>query len=319
MTYASLHPSSSRASPIPLSSLCCSLTPAPDYNKAKALTTEASDLARKILDARLQLTRLRQAHPHPRLTVASANAQLDAQVEEMQKLDDELQGLNATIDEVKDRVKEGARDVERLRIERADAEKLVRAGEADVQDGRVRGLYDWCVMRWRPGYVVLIGWIGSRRLLRCTALSTRSSRSSPSPRTSSTSPTRSHLRPDPIRSGGRSGSSCFLCRIPDSWRTRRSRASLKTPATSSGRTCRRMMSPGCSPLFSLEHERGSEKLRGHCGWGWGSTLDLRRSRVCTLSEYIPHVGPVHSGFGYAWSARNKTNTAEQACRLAHGH
>ncbi|KAH9926876.1 uncharacterized protein B0H18DRAFT_876042 [Fomitopsis serialis] len=114
-----------------------------DYNKAKALTSEASDLARKILDARLQLTRLRQAHPHPRLTVTSANAQLDAQVEEMQKLDDELQGINVNIDEVKDNVKEGARDVERLRIERADAEKLVRAGEADVQDGRVRGLYDW--------------------------------------------------------------------------------------------------------------------------------------------------------------------------------
>ncbi|KAH9839775.1 uncharacterized protein C8Q71DRAFT_905184 [Rhodofomes roseus] len=114
-----------------------------DYNKAKALTSEASDLARKILDARLQLTRLRQAHPHPRLTVASANAQLDAQVEDMQKLDDELQGINATIDDVKDKVKEGAREVERLRIERADAEKLVRAGEADVQDGRVRGLYDW--------------------------------------------------------------------------------------------------------------------------------------------------------------------------------
>jgi len=114
-----------------------------DYNRAKALTSEASDLARKILDARLQLTRLRQAHPHPRLTVTSANAQLDAQVEDMQKLDDELQGINANIDEVKDKVKEGARDVERLRIERADAEKLVRAGEADVQDGRVRGLYDW--------------------------------------------------------------------------------------------------------------------------------------------------------------------------------
>ena len=61
-----------------------------DYNKARALAQEAVALTSKILDARLQLTRLRQAHPHPRLTVASANAQLDAQVEEMQKLDDEL-------------------------------------------------------------------------------------------------------------------------------------------------------------------------------------------------------------------------------------
>ena len=145
MIYASSRPSSSKVRRF-ISSHARALIPILDYNKARALTSEASDLARKILDARLQLTRLRQAHPHPRLTVASANAQLDAQVEEMQRLDDELQGLTATIDEVKDRVKEGARDVERLRIERADAEKLVRAGEADVQDGRVRGLYDWCVL-----------------------------------------------------------------------------------------------------------------------------------------------------------------------------
>lgn len=158
--------------------------PGPDYNKAKALTSEASDLARKILDARLQLTRLRQAHPHPRLTVTSANAQLDAQVEEMQKLDDELQGLTATIDEVKDKVKKGARDVERLRIERADTEKLVRAGEADVQDGRVRGLYDWCVGKRWSAEGMLTPQLGLPRHWLCIVPSIRSSPSSRCRRTS---------------------------------------------------------------------------------------------------------------------------------------
>lgn len=114
-----------------------------DYNKAKALTSEASTLASKILDARLQLTRLRQAHPHPRLTIQSANAQLDSQVMEMQKLDDELQGLNEKVDEIKEKVKEGAREVERLRIERSDVEKLAKTAREEVEDNRVIGLYDW--------------------------------------------------------------------------------------------------------------------------------------------------------------------------------
>ncbi|KAH9846268.1 hypothetical protein C2E23DRAFT_891034 [Lenzites betulinus] len=114
-----------------------------DYNRARALTQEAATLESKILDARLTLTRLRQAHPHPRLTIPAANAQLDAQVAEMQELDDELQSVNAQVDDVKDRVKARAREVERLRVERADLEKTVKAGQDEVQDGRVVGLYDW--------------------------------------------------------------------------------------------------------------------------------------------------------------------------------
>lgn len=117
-----------------------------DYNKARALTQEAAALAGKILDARLALTRLRQAHPHPRLTIPAANAQLDAQVAEMQELDDELQQLNGQVDDVKERVKAGARDVERLRVERADVEKTAKAAQDEVQDGRVIGLYDWSVL-----------------------------------------------------------------------------------------------------------------------------------------------------------------------------
>ncbi|KAI0794190.1 hypothetical protein C8Q74DRAFT_1247200 [Fomes fomentarius] len=114
-----------------------------DYNKARALTQEAATLANKILDARLTLTRLRQAHPHPRLTIPAANAQLDEQIIEMQQLDDELQQVNEQVDSVKERVKAGAVEVERLRVERAELERQVNAGQKEVQDGRVVGLYDW--------------------------------------------------------------------------------------------------------------------------------------------------------------------------------
>ncbi|GBE86661.1 hypothetical protein SCP_0905410 [Sparassis crispa] len=114
-----------------------------DYNKAKLLTDEAFSLASQILDARLTLTRLRSAHPLPRLTIPAANAQLDVQVIEMQKLDDALQGVNENIERVKEAVKDGAREFERLRVERADMEKLVQAEKDEGEDETVIGLYDW--------------------------------------------------------------------------------------------------------------------------------------------------------------------------------
>ncbi|KAK7685197.1 hypothetical protein QCA50_011560 [Cerrena zonata] len=114
-----------------------------DYVKARALTKEAATLAQQILDAKLQLSRLRQIHPQPRLTIAAATAQADAQDEKMQSLDEELQVMNENVEEVKGRVKEGAKYVERLRMERAEAEKQVKACKNEVEDGRVMGLYDW--------------------------------------------------------------------------------------------------------------------------------------------------------------------------------
>ncbi|OJT10909.1 hypothetical protein TRAPUB_12593 [Trametes pubescens] len=84
----------------------------------RSITQEAADIASKILNARLTLKRLRRAHLCPRLTIPSANAQLDAQVAEMHELDNELQELEGQIEDVKERVKAGARDVERLRLTR---------------------------------------------------------------------------------------------------------------------------------------------------------------------------------------------------------
>lgn len=114
-----------------------------DFNKAKKLTSEAATLAQQILDARLQLNRLHQTHPKPRLTIPSATNQLERQVEEMQKLEEQLQELNESIDQVKGKVKDSARDVERLRMERADIEKQARASKNEAEDGRIVGLYDW--------------------------------------------------------------------------------------------------------------------------------------------------------------------------------
>ncbi|KAI0087446.1 hypothetical protein BDY19DRAFT_955811 [Irpex rosettiformis] len=114
-----------------------------DYVKAKALSDESVDLAQKILDARLKLNRLRQAYPQPRLTIPVALAKLDTQVEEMQQLQDKLQSLEEQIDGVKEKVKVGAREVERLRVERAEVDKLVKQSRSEIEDGRVLELCDW--------------------------------------------------------------------------------------------------------------------------------------------------------------------------------
>ncbi|KAI0761106.1 hypothetical protein BC629DRAFT_1546313 [Irpex lacteus] len=114
-----------------------------DYIKAKSLTDESVELAQKILDARLKLNRLRQAYPQPRLTIPTALAKLDSQVEEMQQLQDKLQMLDERVDEVKEHVKEGAREVERLRVDRAEVDKLVKQSRSEIEDGRVLELCDW--------------------------------------------------------------------------------------------------------------------------------------------------------------------------------
>ncbi|EEB86919.1 hypothetical protein MPER_15959, partial [Moniliophthora perniciosa FA553] len=44
-----------------------------DYEKVKTATSKAANLAQKISDARLALSRLRQLHPHPRLTIQTAD------------------------------------------------------------------------------------------------------------------------------------------------------------------------------------------------------------------------------------------------------
>ncbi|KAF9225780.1 hypothetical protein BS17DRAFT_563762 [Gyrodon lividus] len=117
-----------------------------DLQKARSLTTLATTLSAQILDARLALTRLRQAHPHPRLTVASATSTLDSQVEQMQGMEDKLQGLNGRIGEAKEQLKTEIAELERLRgVEKEKIAELGVVGKesGEEEDPRVRGLYDW--------------------------------------------------------------------------------------------------------------------------------------------------------------------------------
>ncbi|KAL4064871.1 hypothetical protein V8B97DRAFT_2025896 [Scleroderma yunnanense] len=116
-----------------------------DYEKARSLTSLATSLSAKILDAKLALTRLRQAHPHPRLTVSTATATLDTQIAQMQALDGELQTLEKRIEESKGKLKAGMGEVERLRVvERERTAELGLAGkEGRDDDPRLGGLYDW--------------------------------------------------------------------------------------------------------------------------------------------------------------------------------
>ncbi|KAI0266562.1 hypothetical protein BC834DRAFT_875183 [Gloeopeniophorella convolvens] len=114
-----------------------------DYLKAKGLTDEAVALTQSILDARLAITRLRSAHPHPRLTITSAEEQLASQVTDLQTLEDELQRVNEKVAHVKDAVKEGTKEMDRLRSEKADVERKVTAHKVEADDGRAVDLCDW--------------------------------------------------------------------------------------------------------------------------------------------------------------------------------
>ncbi|KAK0454140.1 uncharacterized protein EV420DRAFT_1645366 [Desarmillaria tabescens] len=111
-----------------------------DYNRVKEASSQTADLSKKIIDARLALTRLRQSHPQPRMTVQSADQKLADQIVEMQELTDKIEAVTQRVKEVKDKVKGGALEVENLRIQRAEAEKSVKV---DVDDGKWLPLYDW--------------------------------------------------------------------------------------------------------------------------------------------------------------------------------
>lgn len=114
-----------------------------DYKKAKQATDQATLLAQKIIDARLALTRLRKTHPQPRLTIPLADQKLMDQVTEMQNLNDEVQSINKQMHVIKEQVKMGSLEVERLRVERAEVEKAVKVARVDEDDGRLIPLYDW--------------------------------------------------------------------------------------------------------------------------------------------------------------------------------
>ena len=116
-----------------------------DYEKAKTVIAEISSLSQQILDARLALTRSKQRHPEPRLTVTSATAQLDSQIMKMQDSADELQRVDEKVSTVKEDIKAKSKQLEVLRGRRAEVEKTRSSKVDEIEDPRYAGLYDWCV------------------------------------------------------------------------------------------------------------------------------------------------------------------------------
>ena len=117
-----------------------------DFLRAKELVAEAVALSQGILDARLAIKRLRQAHPTPRLTIPVAEEQLSSQVVDLQTLEDESQRVNEKIACVKDAIKERTVELDRLRSERTELEKTLAVHKIEADDGRAVDLCDWCVV-----------------------------------------------------------------------------------------------------------------------------------------------------------------------------
>ncbi|KAJ4469578.1 hypothetical protein J3R30DRAFT_3345425 [Lentinula aciculospora] len=115
-----------------------------DYIHVKQATARATDLAQKIIDARLALSRLRQTHPHPRVTVQTADKKLEDQVMEMQALTDEMQVVEQEVHNMKDKLKAESLEMESLKTQRNEVEKNVKKSENGFNDDRrFVPLYDW--------------------------------------------------------------------------------------------------------------------------------------------------------------------------------
>lgn len=117
-----------------------------DYDKTQESTEKATILAQKILDARLSLTRLRQTHPQPRLTIAAADQKLADQVTEMQELSDRVEVIRKQVQTAKGELKAGTVKLENLRAERAETEKSAKNASVGEDDPRIAPLYDWYVL-----------------------------------------------------------------------------------------------------------------------------------------------------------------------------
>lgn len=114
-----------------------------DFAQFKQNVELASSLSQKIIDTRLDLTRLQQTHPHPRYTIATAEEKLNNQVDDIQALYSEADELKDQLKALKDKLAKESVELERLRGERADIEKAVRTAKVDEDDARLVPLYQW--------------------------------------------------------------------------------------------------------------------------------------------------------------------------------
>lgn len=115
------------------------------YEHARSTTSEAANLTQQILDAKLALTRLRAAHPPPRLTISAAKSIADEQDNEMANIDTALQELGQKGEDLKNQVKNSVKEVERLKVERAAKEEELKRTQRLEEDNRWPALLDWSV------------------------------------------------------------------------------------------------------------------------------------------------------------------------------
>ncbi|KAF7301179.1 hypothetical protein MIND_00682400 [Mycena indigotica] len=115
--------------------------PPSEHKRLKDAAMKAADLTQKIIDARLALARLRQAHPKPHLTIAGAEQRLTDQVEEMQVLEEEKSDAEREVAGMKRTLKNTTQEVEKLRVDRAETEKAVKASRVDEDDAQLMPLY----------------------------------------------------------------------------------------------------------------------------------------------------------------------------------
>lgn len=116
-----------------------------DYDQTKAAVDKVTNCMQQIIDARLALSRLRQAHPHPRLTTDAALQKLSDQDKEMQDLSDQIEAVRGRVQSSKNELKQENVELETLRAERAEAEKLAKNANMGKDDPRIASFYDWCV------------------------------------------------------------------------------------------------------------------------------------------------------------------------------
>jgi len=105
---------------------------------------EVNKLTTEILDAQLELSRLRARHPAPRLTVSKATAIADEQVQKMMALEEEMQEIEKDITQKREETKAAAREVEKMRIERGKLESQYKALNVEpAEDARISELFEW--------------------------------------------------------------------------------------------------------------------------------------------------------------------------------
>ncbi|KAF5350277.1 hypothetical protein D9758_007807 [Tetrapyrgos nigripes] len=114
-----------------------------DYVQIQKSTARAAELGQKIIDARLALSRLRQTHPQPRLTLDTAQETLDGQIAEMQELQDKIKDVQDKVQSIKQQMKTGSLEVEGLKTQRAEVEKDAKQVKVEEDDTRLAPLYDW--------------------------------------------------------------------------------------------------------------------------------------------------------------------------------